>query len=379
MSTFGVYVKKIRAITPHPKADRLEFAHIDGYRSIVRKGQYAPGDLVAYLPEAAVLPEALLRHLDLWDEAAHRGKLSGPQGNRISAIRLRDELSQGICYPVADFKEGDEISGLLGVTKYQPEVPDCLKGDVVFVGHDAVLHFDVENVKSYPDALQDGEEVIFTEKLHGTCTIVGILPYAMAFPEGFGERNNLVIFSKDLGAKGFVFANTPKNQAENVYVRATRPLIERIDAQQREADSDQELTLPFFILGETYGRESGQDLHYGTQLDFRVFAAAYGSRTSVTHGYLDWDSVDGPLKARLGYATVPLLYRGPYSEAVRQQHTAGKTTVAHATEGAAASLHIREGIVMVPVSERRDPRFGRVCLKSVSDAYLSRKGGTEHT
>ncbi len=39
--------------------------------------------------------------------------------------------------------------------------------------------------------------------------------------------------------------------------------------------------------------------------------------------------------------------------------------------------HIREGIVMVPAVERRDARIGRVCLKSVSADYLTRKGGTE--
>lgn len=37
---------------------------------------------------------------------------------------------------------------------------------------------------------------------------------------------------------------------------------------------------------------------------------------------------------------------------------------------------IREGIVIKPLVERRDETLGRVILKSVSEAYLCRKGNT---
>ena len=38
----------------------------------------------------------------------------------------------------------------------------------------------------------------------------------------------------------------------------------------------------------------------------------------------------------------------------------------------------REGVVIRPHDERRHDIIGRVILKSVSDAYLLRKNGTEH-
>jgi hypothetical protein len=41
--------------------------------------------------------------------------------------------------------------------------------------------------------------------------------------------------------------------------------------------------------------------------------------------------------------------------------------------------HIREGVVVTPVVEREDMRLGRVALKSVSEKYLLRKGGTEYS
>lgn len=56
MSSFQVPVKRIRAIEAHPNADAIEFAVVDGYRSIVRKGDFASGELVAYIPEASIVP-----------------------------------------------------------------------------------------------------------------------------------------------------------------------------------------------------------------------------------------------------------------------------------------------------------------------------------
>lgn len=396
MSTFTVPIKRIRAIEPHPNADAIEFAVIDGYRSIVKKGEFQPGNLVAYIPEASMLPEWLLKRLGFWDVEKGCGKLNGKDGNRVKAVRLRGELSQGICYPVArgdgadakeefgdaepfDFirvdreavgvpgfvvREGDDVVQLLGITKYEPPIPVAMAGEVFNAGQELTLSFDVENWKSYPGILQDGEEVIFTEKLHGTCTVVAILPYKNAHPAAFGEKKNILVFSKGLGAKGLVFKNNERNH-DNLYVRATRNLIERIDEMQR--DNPDGFAVPNFILGETFG-PGVQDLAYGKEVGFRVFAAAYGYRGDQR--YQDWSFVEGSLKAQFAFETVPVLYCGPFSAVIMREHTDGKTTM--------AAEHIREGIVMAPAVERYDSSIGRVCLKSVSADYLTRKGGTEY-
>lgn len=384
MSEFSVRIKRIIGIEPHPNADAIEFAVIDGYRSIVKKGEFQPGNLVAYIPEGSLLPEWLMKRLGLWDAEKACGKLSGKAGDRVKAIRLRGELSQGICFPVTQdsaetgaivtgdadgcfslVREGDDVASLLGIRKYEPPIPVSMSGEVFNAGERLTIKFDVENWKSYPDLIQEGEEVVFTEKLHGTCTIVAILPYKDSHPEAFGERNNILIFSKGLGGKGMVFKNNEKNR-DNLYVRATRKLIERIDEVQR--GNPDGVAEPNFILGETYG-PGVQDLTYGQEVGFRVFAAAYGYRGN--RRYHDWSFVEGSLRQLFGFDTVPVLYRGPFSVTAMQEHTDGKTTM--------GANHIREGIVMTPVIERHDPSIGRVSLKSVSADYLLRKGGTEYT
>lgn len=384
MSTFAITIKRIRAIEPHPNADAIEFAVIDGYRSIIRKGEFRQGDLVAYLPEASLLPQWLLKKLNFWDAEKECGTLTGKEGNRVKAIKLRGALSQGLCYPViqdstgsgqlitgaepgcfADVQEGMDVTDILGVTKYEPPIPVAMAGEVFNAGQELTLKFDVENWKSYPETLQDGEEVVFTEKLHGTCTVVAILPYANAHPEAFGEKRNILVFSKGLGSAGLVFKDNERNQ-ENLYVRTTRALRVRIDELQREDATG--VAEPLFLLGETYG-PNVQDLSYGKEVGFRVFAAVRGYRGQQR--YQNWGLIEEDLKRQFGFETVPVLYRGPFSVAEMQVHTDGVTVM----QGG----HIREGLVIVPLVERWDPVLGRVCLKSVSAAYLTRKQGTEYS
>lgn len=132
---------------------------------------------------------------------------------------------------------------------------------------------------------------------------------------------------------------------------------------------------PVFVMGEVFGA-GVQDLAYGVSpegggpLGFRVFDAYVGRRGQGA--YLDDAALDRACDA-MGLARVPVVYRGPYSDAALAEHTTG----AEAVSGGQA--HLREGVVVRPMSEREDPALGRVQLKSVSDDYLTRRGGTEYT
>lgn len=398
MSTFQVPIKRIRAIEEHPNADAIEFAVIDGYRSIVRKGDFARGELVAYIPEASIVPEAVIRHLGLWDEEKGKGKLSGKGGNRVSAIKLRGQISQGLCYPlisvgdmwlldlpttgqekededeIADafvLNEGDDVASLLGITKWEPEIPVSMAGEVWNAGRELTISFDIENIKSFPDILIPGEPIILTEKLHGTFTGITVLPLHVASglkERGFGKYGNILIWSKGLGAKGLVFKNNEAN-AKNLYTRATQKLIDALDRAHEDGEYPYDLdqAVPYVVMGETFG-PGVQDLTYTGHVEFRVFAVA-NKRTDGLF-YLPEVGVKQWLH-EIGNAVemVPTLYSGPYSPEIVAEHTVGKTTLGN---------HIREGVVITTPSNRVDPSIGRVILKSVSEDYLTRKGGTEY-
>ncbi len=78
MSAFEVKVRRIDKVEDHPDADRLSIVSILGYRAITNKledgsHRYAPGDLVVYVPEAAVVPEHLLKQYGYWDAEKDKG------------------------------------------------------------------------------------------------------------------------------------------------------------------------------------------------------------------------------------------------------------------------------------------------------------------
>ena len=236
-----------------------------------------------------------------------------------------------------------------------------MSGTVWVAGQDRTLPYDIENVKRWPDVLEPGEPVVMTEKVHGTMLGCGVMPDSLADP----DHGRAVVFSKGLGVKGLAF--DLREGARNVYTRSVREhgVLEAI-----ETTFDEDLReVPVFVLGEVFGAGI-QDLAYGADRGFRVFDIYVGRRNEGQ--FLDDEELEDAC-ASMGLDRVPVVYRGPFSYKALAQHTSGTETVSG--EGA----HLREGVVVRPVKEREDPGLGRVQLKSVSDDYLTRKGGTEYT
>lgn len=116
MARFLVEVLRLTDVEPHPNADRLDLAVVGNYRVIVAKGSFHTDDLVAYIPEAALLPEAVI------DELGVRNYLAGSQHNRVKAQKLRGILSQGLVYAARPgWESGQDVSVELGITKWEPK------------------------------------------------------------------------------------------------------------------------------------------------------------------------------------------------------------------------------------------------------------------
>ena len=358
MATFDVQVRRLEAVEPHLQADRLELARLGGYRCVVAKGQFRAGDLVAYLPEAAVLPEALIAELGL------TGKLAGPDADRIHAVKLRGALSQGVVMAARPgWHEGQSVMEELGVRKFEPEIPPDLLGVVYALERCEGHGFDVENLKAYPDLFVLGEPVVLTEKIHGVLLAVGAATPTEARPESGHWQGRAWVSSKGLLAQRLAFdfhaADTP-----NLYLRVAAAYdLPRRAVALADRFGDQVL-----VFGEVFGT-GVQDLAYGGAAGmpgFRVFAVRVGER------FLDDVELETVL-VEAALERAPVLYRGPYDPGVVQAYTDGSEAVS------GLSSHLREGVVITPQQERDDPRVGRAIAKSVSAAYLLRQGGTEYS
>lgn len=344
MSTFEVQARRV-TIAEHPDADALELAQVDGYMSVVPKGRYQTGELAVYIPEQAIVPEDVITALGL------EGRLAGSAHNRVKAIRLRGVLSQGLIYQPEDLKlaEGEDYGEALGISKWVPPVPINMAGKT-YACPEIRPYTEIENLKRFPGVLAEGEEVVATEKLHGTCTIV------------YWDGERLHVTSKGIAKQGLALEDLrdEAGASVNAYWKAVRQ--EGLEDKLRmisEAEGGIEVTL----YGETLGV---QDLRYGFdggRLGFRAFDLRIGAE------FTDASIFVGACMAH-DIPLVPLIYKGPYSDEAVWVAASGREQVTGA-EG-----HIREGVVVRPLNERSDPKLGRVIVKAVSDAYLLRKGDT---
>ncbi|MBT2442667.1 RNA ligase (ATP) [Streptomyces sp. ISL-36] len=355
MSTLRVTAEPL-TVHAHPDADALELAQVGLYRAVVPEGAYRSGDVALYIPEQAVLPAALV------DELGLTGRLAGKASDRVKAVRLRGELSQGIvCRPkaLADVDlvqaatEGTDFAEVLGITKWAPPIPPTMSGDVESAP-DLLPWVDIENLQRYPGIFEPGEQVVLTEKLHGSACLATY----------FAQDRRLQVSSKGFGAKGLALQEDPRNLywravlGHDVPAVAAR-LAERLGARR------------VGLFGEVYGA-GVQDLGYGAnargeELGYAVFDVSAEIDGEVR--WLDPAEVLEPGELPL----VPRLYAGPYDLGTVLELASGRETVS------GRELHLREGVVIRPARERYSPVVGgRAIAEAVSPAYLTRKGGTEY-
>ncbi|MBM7170813.1 RNA ligase (ATP) [Streptomyces sp. G44] len=354
MSTLRVTAETL-TIHEHPGADALELAQVGLYRAVVAKGAYRTGDSAVYIPEQAVLPAGLIGELGL------TGRLAGGDRDRVKAVRLRGELSQGIvCRPAAladvdlvrAAREGTDFAERLGITKWVPPVPPTMSGDVE-AAPELLPWVDIENIQRCPDIFAPGEPVVLTEKVHGSACLMTYV----------AESGRVHVSSKGFGAKSLALKEDPRN----LYWRAVHghgvaavaaKLAERLGARR------------VGVFGKVYG-EGVQDLSYGADGRRDTLGYAVFDVSAEIDGRVRWldaaELLDGELPL------VPRLYEGPYDAERVLELASGRETVS------GRELHLREGVVIRPAVERHSPvTGGRAMAKAVSTAYLTRKGGTEY-
>ncbi|WP_367324284.1 RNA ligase (ATP) [Streptomyces sp. HUAS ZL42] len=353
MSTLRV-TAELLTVHEHPNADALELAQVGLYRAVVAKGAYRTGDAAVYIPEQSVLPDELIEELGL------TGRLAGSRSDRVKAVRLRGELSQGIvCRPkaLADVDllraaaEGTDFAERLGITKWVPPIPPTMSGEVE-PAPDLLPWVDIENIQRYPGIFTPGEAVVLTEKLHGSACLLTYL----------ADTGRVYVSSKGFGAKSLALKEDPRN----LYWRAVRGhgvaeaaarLAERLGARR------------VGIFGEVYGA-GVQDLTYGADGRRDTLGYAVFDVSADVDGQVRWLDAAGLLDGEL--PLVPRLFEGPYGIDRVLGIASGRETVS------GRGLHLREGVVIRPVGERYSAVTGsRAIAKAVSPAYLTRKGGTE--
>ena len=304
---------------------------------------------------------------------------------RITVRKFRGEWSEGLLLPVRDFgisdkgaycdyletyswKEGADVSDFLKITHYDPDTestkgentnapklrkkyPKSLRGwynyvvrrvrnffrigpntdgssDNVSLG---IPVYDVDALKNYPNTFQEGEEVIVTEKIHGSNA-------RFIFLDGTMYAGSRKLWKSPTSSCIF-----RKNLKEN-------PWIEEW-CRAHEG---------YVLWGEVTPSQKG--FNYGSdKVQFFVFDILNPNGT-----WVDITSVNFmELAESLIGKSVPVLYQGPYDLEKIKTFVDGPSFV----QGA---KNIREGVVIKTAVEKHLHGIGRAQMKIVSNKFLEK-------
>lgn len=157
-------IQRIKNIERIPGADAIMKATVLGWQLVIKKDEFQPGDLCVYLEIDSVLPEKaefeFLRNKNF----------------RIRTIKLRGQISQGICFPLSilpehiHVQEGADVTDVLNIAKYEPPIPANMQGVMKGAFPSFIPKTDETRVQVLQDLLDanKGRLCYITEKLDGT-------------------------------------------------------------------------------------------------------------------------------------------------------------------------------------------------------------------
>lgn len=374
----------------HTNADKLELWDIEGYQVVSQKGQFKAGELAVYVQPDSVVPQTEPFKF-IWEPylTLHKSELDGAtvegdydpvpeRRRRITVRKFRGEWSEGLLLPITDFsgglqhepklnygwlKEGDDVSEVLGITHWDPEIAENTKGDnevgprrykkfprslkgwfywllyhVLGYNPNGNHHgfgteqgpgfpvYDVEALKNFKNVLQPGELVHVTEKIHGS--------------------NARYVFIK---GHMYVGSRTQWKAASSncVWRKALtqHPEIEEWCIANEGAVLYGEV-VPTQGAGFNYGHTEGA-------VGFFAFDVL------LPDGSWDWPGNQG-----FGLNVPVVRANVPYSDELLKLAD-GSTLVPGAK-------HIREGVVIRALNQRHVRGLNRVQLKVVSNAFLEK-------
>jgi RNA ligase (TIGR02306 family) len=171
-------VRMISEILPIEGADAIELAIVGGWKVVVAKNVgHKVNDMVIYCEVDSFLP--IRDEFEFLRKSSYK-KMGDGEGFRLRTIKLRGQVSQGLIIPLNellkygvsadDVYEGLDVSGMLGIVKYEPPIPAELAGKVKGSFPSFIPKTDEERVQNLTNEYEGWKDKTFyvTEKLDGS-------------------------------------------------------------------------------------------------------------------------------------------------------------------------------------------------------------------
>lgn len=339
-------IQTVNAAEPIPNANAIEKIRVLGWWVVVKKGEFRPGDKVVYCEIDALLPEMpdfeFLRPTCYKPARTDATGAGLPAGFRIKTIKLRGQVSQGICFPLgvlppgAPTDDGADVTEALGVLKWEPpQTGSGGRSKGTFPGFLAKTDETRVQVLEATLARYQGHEFFVTEKLDGT----SFTAFVREGEFGVCSRNMLLDLTDELGTL--------------VRVAKRLGLEERLRAFGAARGSD------VAVQGEVIGPGVQRNKYGLTELALRVFNVFDVS----AYRFLDHAEMLAAT-AGMGLEPVPQL---------------GTVVLAHGVDDLVALSEgvsvlnpkvQREGLVLRPLREVEDRYLGRLSFKAINPKFL---------
>lgn len=333
-------------IFPHPNSDRMDLCKVGMFQLVVAKTNgYKTGDVIVFAPDRAVLPEDLRGNYVNSDTGL--SYLSGNQHDRVSSIRLRGELSEGVTIrieyvleklglqSVDEFELGADIAPALGITKYEPPLPTGFAGELHRLELEGPFRqHDVEQFGIFAGEFVPGEAVVATEKIHGSQA--NLL---------FEPNGTIHVTSKGLASRRLAI----DEDSINIYWRALR------NCKLAEVVATHYPGRLVQLFAEAFPAQ-GQNWSYGAdnnRPELRIFRAVIDGR----------EMTKSDLCSELQSWWVAVVFEGPFDEEQLRSLAKGKEMVS------GKQLHIREGIVVTPKQPRPSREGWNLALKIINEKF----------
>jgi RNA ligase (TIGR02306 family) len=157
-------IQRIKDLQPIAGADAIEKATVLGWQLVVKKDEFKPGELCVYIEIDSVLPD-----VEMFEFLKSKNF-------RIRTVKLRGQISQGICFPLSILpagtciEEGTDVTEVLNIVKYEPVIPLSLSGIIKGNFPSFIPKTDETRIQVLEELLisHAGSSCYVAEKLDGT-------------------------------------------------------------------------------------------------------------------------------------------------------------------------------------------------------------------
>lgn len=342
-------IQVVNAVEAIANANAIEKIRVLGWWVVAKKGEYLPGDKVVYCEIDSLLPERtefefLRANCFKPAQMNATGETILPAGFRIKTLRLRGQVSQGICFPLSILPDesptdvGADVTAFLGVRKWEPPLPVGMGGKAKGPFPGFLPQTDETRVQLLESLLERhrGKTFYVTEKLDGTSFTA------------FVREGEFGICSRKLWVD--------ESDSTNILVRIAREL----DLEDKLRQMCEQFGHDIAIQGEVIGPGIQQNKYDLNAATLRVFNLL----NVDSYGLLEHSTMIEAL-------TSMQLEGVPQLGTLVLNHTVDELVAYSEGVSVLNPSAQREGIVLRPLAEEHDEDLGgRLSFKVINPKFL---------